>query len=263
MALQANQRFVFGNLGANVRPRLHDGDRAGDGGETSRPTHRSGGGRGIHLAPTPTAPAGRRGYSHGVANAGAGVGLLKVLMLFRYAGRFFRWNGLAVGLVSAVLWWRSGRVVDVLIAPNSYGEHWLVTIESGVLVAEWQQLQPLPSGGIDPTWVFFTDPLPRRWPGDWRWLGFDLYKTPVRHFVVPPSAAGFGVVVPHWFLIVVGVWPAVRWFVVSRRRRIRRAAGSCLSCGYDLRASTGRCPECGAPIGDSPEDRRLKFSAAN
>ncbi|MCX5661692.1 MAG: hypothetical protein NTW19_18595 [Planctomycetota bacterium] len=34
----------------------------------------------------------------------------------------------------------------------------------------------------------------------------------------------------------------------DRAREIRRQSGCCASCGYDLRASIGQCPECGCVI---------------
>ena len=45
------------------------------------------------------------------------------------------------------------------------------------------------------------------------------------------------------------VWSAVA-FVTERvlRRKLRVATGQCEGCGYDLRASEGRCPECGRPF---------------
>lgn len=47
-------------------------------------------------------------------------------------------------------------------------------------------------------------------------------------------------------LCFIGGFPAM----LSLRRGIRerRSPGLCRHCGYDLRASIGRCPECGAPI---------------
>ena len=54
------------------------------------------------------------------------------------------------------------------------------------------------------------------------------------------------VILPHWSLaIVFGILPAI-WTV--RRMRARPAAGKCHRCGYDLRASRDRCPECGTPV---------------
>ena len=50
---------------------------------------------------------------------------------------------------------------------------------------------------------------------------------------------------PYWFiLIVTGAFPAA-WWVKRRRVRARRREGRCLRCGYDLRATPGKCPECG------------------
>jgi hypothetical protein len=55
-------------------------------------------------------------------------------------------------------------------------------------------------------------------------------------------------IVPYWFLLLLTSVPSALWLAVhlrQRRRRQRRAAGRCLQCGYDLRATPDRCPECG------------------
>ena len=53
---------------------------------------------------------------------------------------------------------------------------------------------------------------------------------------------------PYWFaLLITAALPA--WWCIRHRARQRRArriaAGLCPTCGYDLRATPERCPECG------------------
>jgi hypothetical protein len=55
------------------------------------------------------------------------------------------------------------------------------------------------------------------------------------------------VAIAYWLPALVTAMLPAAWMIRrgSRRRARRQAMGLCPACGYDLRATPGRCPECG------------------
>lgn len=68
---------------------------------------------------------------------------------------------------------------------------------------------------------------------------------PVRVWSGPPHR----IVVVQWWLpaALLAVAPGA-WLADRVRLRRRHLLGLCPACGYDLRASKERCPECGTPL---------------
>jgi hypothetical protein len=62
----------------------------------------------------------------------------------------------------------------------------------------------------------------------------------------PP--APFRMSVPYWMLIAISAILPALWCVQFHRRCIRIAVGQCALCGYDVRATPQRCPECGTAV---------------
>jgi hypothetical protein len=105
-----------------------------------------------------------------------------------------------------------------------------------------------------------------------RAYGFNIYIVGFLHMQSTPRQAGdkrprtahIGVVVPHWILGMAFTLPLVARLGVGalRRRRTRFALARnlCVSCGYDLRATPDRCPECGTVV-NRAEGGRMKDDA--
>lgn len=76
-----------------------------------------------------------------------------------------------------------------------------------------------------------------------RWKGFRLAWRDANWYAQFRIRA---LLIPYWFLILIST-PLI---VFSARRYLLRwrwkSTGRCTSCGYDLRFSSGVCPECGA-----------------
>lgn len=148
-------------------------------------------------------------------------------------------------VVVLALWGRSYRGCDALVRPAGPGDRVCVTSEFGLLVFE---VEGPVRGRVRQGWEYFKTPMPRRWPFRAGRFGFEAYRGEVTHFVRLPPSTVHGVAVPHWSAaLALSVLPAawlVRWRARAAARR-RAEAGLCARCGYDLRATTGRCPECG------------------
>jgi hypothetical protein len=81
-------------------------------------------------------------------------------------------------------------------------------------------------------------------------LGFCAFDYAISALSIPPAAGDevHGVRLPYWALAAAtGLLPAAYVVATARRRRKRRRQGRglCPACGYDLRATPDRCPECG------------------
>jgi hypothetical protein len=83
---------------------------------------------------------------------------------------------------------------------------------------------------------------------------FDYSRSPcIRGERFQPYAIGVWheIRLPYWVVIVACLAPTVLQSIhVARTRHLRRrlGGGQCVRCGYDLRATPHRCPECGLEV---------------
>lgn len=181
---------------------------------------------------------------------------------------------LALFLLIWVLWIRSAvGIVDsypvltddnTLVYPMSHNNQLQVMVIHG-----WRD--PVPKryhGGLNGfgDWGKYGPQTPKpgqpgRQPRSWHYLMASVngWSGDVPGWQVTPGRKVIEYTMPGWSLIIdywvpallTGLLPGIVAFRFGRRwigERRRRAVGLCAICGYDLRASTGRCPECGTNI---------------
>jgi hypothetical protein len=73
-----------------------------------------------------------------------------------------------------------------------------------------------------------------------QFAGFEIYKSGV-----PSRSNCFAIDTPYWSWCAITAILPLRAMVRLLLRFNRHSRGHCRSCGYDLRATPDRCPECG------------------
>jgi len=79
--------------------------------------------------------------------------------------------------------------------------------------------------------------------------GFGLFDKPAAPTSTGPATRE--VFFPYWSLVLLTAARPAAWYARRRRRLRPRLLGLCPACGYDLRATPGRCPECGTVAAQS------------
>jgi hypothetical protein len=149
--------------------------------------------------------------------------------------------------ITALLWVRSYWVNDSFSRYRTGGECYTVESCHGAVYVSWtQDAVPL----IHDSWTSTSEPSFEPWEGGWGVTESRVLPLKVFTFdpsaIVRTSAPVTCVIVSHWFLFLCFIVTPVSWLRSRLRMRRRKVLGLCPSCGYDVRATPERCPECGS-----------------
>ena len=169
---------------------------------------------------------------------------------------------LLAGAATAALWARSmARAYDfVLIHWRPQNDHliqffWVAGVEKGGVKVYCSTSWFVPGSDLRrPGGVTYDSRPAQRYPSSYHSPTWSAWGFEINWWTSgTPSDTYTYVITPMWFWLGVSMICPL-WGFHRRRhgRGDRERRGLCVQCGYDLRGSRERCPECGAPIAALP-----------
>jgi hypothetical protein len=164
--------------------------------------------------------------------------------------------------VTSVWWWiRSYWHYDVAGHSSGHYGSWIETRNGtlNVLRVSSQRYSRPAGWHYQTTRAELVSPPLRPFPLDRRgtFAGFIVRRTVMDEYLsegiyAPPPGGSYTttytVAGPFWLIAILSSVLPAAWLMARVRHRNRRMNNRCTICGYNLRASNDRCPECGTPF---------------
>ena len=165
---------------------------------------------------------------------------------------------LALCAIAAIMWLRSHFRTDWLTHARQ-GRQSSVTSRGGQLMFDTMGDAHVPLWPGLRGWTYEVEPLDES-DDDFLFVYHPALRGQSRHFVGfaygdvgsigLPTRRMRMLVIPYWSIVLaLAIAPATS-LLLARRRRWKQRNRRCLTCGYDLRATPDRCPECGTAVAD-------------
>jgi hypothetical protein len=148
-------------------------------------------------------------------------------------------------VATAVLWVRSYRLVDYPKYQLDRGTAAMYSSRGGVRLSYATATELNPGLTWDRLKGLSYYPLNDTAHPFWNRLGIGVDSGQSYASGNTVASRYWGITLPHWLIAAAMVLPPLARAVGCYRRRRRSVPGLCTKCGYDLRATPDRCPECG------------------
>ena len=155
-----------------------------------------------------------------------------------YRGQLLLWK-LSVAPNPTAMTWVTPTKMRAGFVWDSTPDAWYAPYRTGPMGIQPEELLDAPSGGSG---------IDRRAVG-FRYVQTDAWYPRAQLVHGYPVARSTAIYIPHAAIALAAATLPVAGVIRARRKSRRQRRGLCAACGYDLRATPGRCPECGVVAG--------------